>query len=128
MANTLTSTDLLRLLETAQDYLLDSTIGFVRAYQVRESKKPGPDDFVADLGGCGTLVSAAGIRAIVTADHVLKTLPESFGLIVLTRIERQCRRMIVEGARRITVARGLDPARGPDLGLLVLSPIDATKL
>lgn len=42
-------------------YLSDSTIGFVRADKIRESKEPGPEDFVAGLGGSGTLVSAGGI-------------------------------------------------------------------
>jgi hypothetical protein len=129
---TITSTDLLPLLDTA--YLSDSTVGFVRADKVRESKEPGPEDFVAGLGGSGTLVSAAGVRAILTADHVLSgdhehlKLPEGFGLIVLPRLEKQCHQMIVESARRIQIDRGPEPSKGPDLALIVLSPVDEAKL
>ena len=88
MANTLTSTDLLRLLETAQDYLLDSTIGFVRAYQVRESKKPGPDDFVADLGD---LLKRAGQVAGQFAAHRVKLKPNRAPLYRGLRSPRFCR-------------------------------------
>ena len=36
--------------------------------------------------------------------------------------------MVVEGARRIQIARGSDPSKGPDLALVVLSPVDVAKL
>ena len=132
MKKTITSTELLPMIDTA--YLSDSIIGIVRADKVRESKEPGPEDFVAGLGGSGTLVSVPGVRAILTADHVLSgdhehpKLPEGFGLIVLPRLEQQCHRMVVEGASRIQIGRGTDPTKGPDLALIVLSPVDAAKL
>jgi hypothetical protein len=132
LKNTITSADLLSMIDTA--FLSDSTVGFVRADKVRESEKPGPEDFVAGLGGSGTLVSVAGVRAILTADHVLSgdqehpKLPEGFGLIVLPRLGQQCHQMVVEGARRIHIARGTEPSKGPDLALVVLSPVDVAKL
>ena len=120
------------MIDTA--YLSDSTVGFVRADKVRESEKPGPEDFVAGLGGSGTLVSVAGVRAILTADHVLSgdqehpKLRDGFGLIVLPRLEQQCHQMVVEDARRIRIDRGPEPSKGPDLALVVLSPVDVAKL
>jgi hypothetical protein len=132
MKQTITSAELLPIIDTT--YMTDSIVGFVRADKVRESKEPGPADFVASLAGSGTLVSVAGFRAILTADHVLSgddnhpPLPEGFGLILLPRNEQQCHRVIIEGSRRIQIGRGSEPSKGPDLALVVLGPTDAAKL
>ncbi len=64
------STELLPKLDTIMAYLVDPTIGFVKPHKVLKSKSPFREDFRADLGGSGTLVSACGVRAILTADHV----------------------------------------------------------
>ena len=132
LKSTITSAELLSMIDTA--YLSDSAVGFVRADKVRESKVSRPEDFVAGLGGSGTLVSVAGVRAILTADHVLSgdqehpKLLDGFGLIMLPRLEQHCHQMVVEGARRIQIPRGTEPSKGPDLALVVLSPVDVAKL
>lgn len=128
MPKKITSPELLAMLDSFKEFFLDSTIGFVRAYPVKESRQCGPEDFIADLGGSGTLISAAGIRAILTADHVLSELAESFGLILPQSNGRRAHRIIIEGARRIPIARGPEPSTGPDLALLLLSPVDEAKL
>jgi hypothetical protein len=133
MPKTITSSELLPLLERVQSDFLDFTTGFVKPYTVRtrlSAGKPDREHFDAALGGSGTLVSAAGIRGILTADHVLSEFPagEPFGLIVLTRTGRNARKIIADGIGRIPIARGTDESKGPDLGLLVLSPSDAADL
>lgn len=128
MTTTITSTELLPMLEGARAYVAGSIVGFVRAYQKRQSKEPGPEDFVADLGGSGTLVQADGAKGILTADHVLDELPEFFGVVLPTPSGKKHQRMILQAAKRIRVGRGADQSKGPDLALIVLSSVDVTKL
>jgi len=130
---TITNSELLPLLEKVQGDFWDFTTGFVRPYRVRNASivgKPDSDQFDAALGGSGTLVAAAGTRAILTADHVLSEFRagDPFRLIVLTRTRRPWCKIIADGIGRIRIARGTDESKGPDLGLLVLSAADAADL
>jgi len=128
MKTTITSAELLPKLEEARTYVSNSTVGFVRAYQIRQSKEPQPEDFVADLGGSGTLIQAGGSKGILTADHVLDELPEAFGLVLPTTAREKHQQAIVQATRRIRVGRGTDASKGPDLALIVLSPVDSARL
>jgi len=79
MPKTITSSELLPLLEKVQSDFLDFITGFVKPYTVRtrpSAGKPDREHFDAALGGSGTLVSAAAVRGILTADHVLSEFPQ----------------------------------------------------
>jgi hypothetical protein len=108
----------------------DFMVGFARrAPQTRDEKGV----VNAELAGSGTLVTAGGIRAILTAAHVLSILPDddSIGLILPTRHSsgqvRHLTTIDMRIAQKITIARGSDDAQGPDLGLLLLSDIDWSR-
>ena len=121
----ITRSEFLPLLEIASEDLSDYTIGFVK-FQLEAN----PVDAV--LAGSGTLVSAHGVPSILTAEHVISNLPNKgqVGLVALTRFGPQLHRSTIymEHVRRISIARGSEDSKGPDLGLLVLSPIDARDL
>ena len=104
------------MLETVRGDLTDSTVGFVKFLPLQK-----PTDMV--LAGSGTLVSAGGVRAILTAEHVISNLPNSgpIGLIVPTRQGPMRHRTIIymEHVRKIPIAKGRDDSKGPDIGLLI---------
>lgn len=120
---TITDSELLPLLEAGRGDLLDYAVGFVKIPQERAD---------ALLAGSGTLVSACGVHAILTAAHVINELPKSspVGLILSNRIERPFHRLDVDMqlAEKKVIARGCEDARGPDLGLLILSPTDVGRI
>lgn len=103
----------------------DFAIGFV-ALRGSES------DEDAELGGSGTLVQADGTRGILTAYHVLEHLAKqrAIGLIVVPRDEPVLHRVSFkpEAIHPVRIAFGKGDADGPDLGLLVLSSVDAASL
>lgn len=125
MSSTITGSEFLPLLEKARDDLSDCSIGFVKFRQ-----DASPVDAV--LAGSGTLVSAHGVRGILTAEHVISNLPNTglVGLIALSRFGLQLHRVTLdmERVQKIAIARGPEDSRGPDLGLLVLSATDAKNL
>jgi hypothetical protein len=102
----------------------DFAIGLV---SLRKSES-GED---AELGGSGTLVQIDALHAILTADHVLHSLPatQDIGLILASRYDDDLVPMRPTLKRevvcRVRIARGKKKAEGPDLGLLLLSPVDA---
>ena len=78
----------------------------------------------AVLAGSGTLVSIGDRKFILTADHVLKNLPNRgpVGLLLENRSPPQLQRVEIQMdmVDKITVARGSSEARGPDLGIMLL--------
>lgn len=116
MSRTITSSEFMPMLETVRGDLTDSTVGFVKFLPLQK-----PTDMV--LAGSGTLVSAGGVRAILTAEHVISNLPNSgpIGLIVPTRQGPMRHRTIIymEHVRKIPIAKGRDDSKGPDIGLLI---------
>lgn len=109
------------LLASVHGDLTDFSVGFSKAV-------PAEKPTTVTLAGSGTLVSAGGVRAILTAQHVISKLPDSgdVGLIVPTRQQGYHHPVIIDldHARKIPIAKGADDSRGPDLGLLVLSAAD----
>lgn len=100
----------------------DFAIGLVA---VRRSES----DEDAELGGSGTLVRIDDARGILTAYHVLEHLAEerAIGLIIVAREKPLLHRVILDWqtVHPLRVAYGHGSPEGPDLGLLLLSPVDA---
>lgn len=101
------------------------SIGFVT---IREGES-GQD---AALGGSGTLVQVDDLYGVLTADHVLEKLPatQDIGLIIPTRDEPMVHRPMLarDAVHRLRIAHGRCTREGPDLGLLLLSSVDAGSL
>ncbi len=112
------------LLDTVHGDLVDFTVGFVKFCPPQK-----PTEMV--LGGSGTLVSAGGVRAILTAGHVISNLPNSglVGLILPTRFGNQRHQTKIDMAlvKKIIIAQGFDESEGPDIGLLVLPDADLAR-
>ena len=86
------------------------------------------------LLGSGTLVSIDDTKAILTADHVLEVLPETVGLIFPTRYDnlpqaapRLPVKIPMNDLEKKRVGRGEQESEGPDLGLLVLPDLIASR-
>jgi hypothetical protein len=98
------------------------SIGFVRMTK----RKSGEN---AVLGGSGTLVQVDGLYGVLTADHVLEKLPatQDIGLIIPTRDEPIVHRPTLarDAVHRLRIGHGRCTREGPDLGLLLLSSVDA---
>jgi len=111
------------LAKAAFEDLTDYSVGFI----------VGRSDQIGDLGliGSGTLVSFDGFRAILTAHHVLTALPDTglVGLLTPTRFGSRIHRLNVnmQYIKKVFIAKGLNDAQGPDLGLLILAPTDWSK-
>jgi hypothetical protein len=124
MQRTLNSSEFMPMLETVRADLVDSTVGFVNFHPAHE-----PTEIV--LAGSGTLVSAGGFRAILTAAHVISNLPDSgpVGLILPTRFgpHRHQTKIEMQTVRKIIIARGTDEDKGPDIGLLILPSADLAR-
>ncbi len=105
------------LLESASQDLADYAVGFAKIDEAHDVED-------ATLGGSGTLISAEGSHAILTADHVLDNLPDTgmVGLILPTGFEAKLHRVTLDMtlATKIRVARGYVASEGPDLGALLL--------
>ena len=112
------------LAKNAYDDLTDYSVGFIK------SSPHEPTEPV--LAGSGTLVSANGFRAILTAQHVLTNLPTNgqIGLLTPMRFGSRIHRLTVDTqhVHKIPIAKGDDDSQGPDLGLLVLAPADWSRL
>ena len=104
--------------------LTDYSVGFIKA----SPKDPSE----AILAGSGTLISAGGFRAILTAHHVLTNLPDSgsVGLLTPMRFGPRIHRLTIDMdcVQKIPIAKGQIDSQGPDLGLLVLAPADWMRL
>ncbi len=90
------------------------------------------DENTARFCGSGTLVSIGETKAILTAGHVLGALPQTgrIGLALPTRYEptvgSEC--LLMEHVTRVYFGRGENGSDGPDLGLLVLPDLVASKV
>jgi hypothetical protein len=114
--------ELMLLVGEAEAALLDFTVGFVKA--IEKVKLGSEKEIDAVLAGSGVLVTGHDRYAILTAEHVLKTLPESgpVGLILLSGAARKDHQFTLEmeHTQKITVGRGRYEEKGPDLGLIIL--------
>lgn len=99
------------------------SIGFVRVL--------GNEDDAA-IAGSGTLITAAGRFAILTADHVLQALPTSGPLSFVIVREGWTHRHRLQldsfALEKKTVGKASHTADGPDIGVLILPPRDAAVL
>lgn len=86
----------------------------------------------ARLGGSGTLVQIDGTYGILTACHVLDHLKgeEAIGLILVNTVRPFLHRVTVrsERMRWVRIACSDKEGDGPDLGILLLSPVDVGYL
>jgi hypothetical protein len=86
----------------------------------------------ATLAGSGTLVMANGRHAVLTADHVLDNLNRRgfIGLILPTAFGPRFHNKMIDAAlvERISIGKASYDADGPDLGLIMLSPVEAEKI
>ena len=100
---------------------LHYTVGFVRVERSKRAEN-------AILLGSGVLVQVGNVHAILTADHVLDVLPCSgrLGLILSDKSERTT--IDVSGIEYLSIARGDDSGRGPDIGAVLLSDSIASTL
>jgi hypothetical protein len=105
--------------------IADFSIGFVKLQGTGDAQD-------AVLGGSGTLVQVGDANAILTACHVLKYLQrdEEVGLLLANTVEPLIQRLTIrrEALKWITIAHGAVEQDGPDLGLLLLSQVDAAAL
>ena len=107
-------------LKDVADSLADYLAGFVL---INEDK--------ARFLGSGTLVRTTRITAILTAGHVLARLPERgrVGLVLPTRFEPMLRMetLRMEYTKRVCLGRGENMSDGPDIGVLVMPDLVASK-
>jgi len=105
--------------------LSDFVIGFVK---LRETKSEQD----ACLGGSGTLVQIDDTYGILSAWHVLNPLrnADEIGLVLPTRREPFTHRLSLkrEAVLFLKIANCRVQSRGPDLGLLILAPVDIGTL
>lgn len=97
------------------------TVAFVRV-------QDAPDGRRASLLGSGVLVSAGGIRAILTAQHVIRVLPKSGRLCVLLERTPEPHSIDTTGLAFLEIARGGRESEGPDLGAVILAPQIAASI
>jgi hypothetical protein len=125
MGRTLSASELPVVFAAVNDRISDYVIGFVKILLNTD-----PED--ATIAGSGTLVTASGRHAILTADHVLDALPSkgNVGLVLPTRFGPQLHRATLDMGvvLKLTVGRASYDRNGPDLGLILLSPSDISKL
>lgn len=102
----------------------DYVIGFVKLRKQKASEE-------GNLGGTGTLVQINGAFGILTAHHVLEPLKDDpeIGLVVTARSEPTPHRVTLrkETVQPFLIAKG-PHCDGPDLGFLILSPVDSKSL
>ncbi len=112
---------------------IEAEVGALADYFIGFAKlSSAPDEPDAQLAGSGTLVVADGVHAILTADHVLEHLPRSgqIGLIQTTRFQPQAHRftLSMDHAKPVRIGRGAVESEGPDLGLFILPPVEASRI
>jgi hypothetical protein len=84
--------------------------------------------------GSGTLVSVIGgngrkVHAVLTAHHVVEVLPTSGKLgMAIGDCSTKHIEVDTQGLGLVKLARGTDESAGPDLGLVILSPVIADAL
>jgi hypothetical protein len=115
--------DIKKLEPQIRGIVADSSIGFCKFF---------PNDEDCILAGTGTLISCGTVRGVLTADHVLRNLPNSgeVGIVATSSRDVQINRLTLnmQHASKITVGRCSNTARGPDLGVLILPQPIVAKL
>lgn len=124
MQRIVTAVEVPEVLAATNEHIKHFAVGFVKIEGEEHDILPA---------GSGTLVTAGGRHAILTADHVLEALPRSgeFGLVFpIAGTEPRPHRYRLDAAKvqKIRVAQASYDRNGPDLGLLVLGSPDVTKL
>ena len=119
-----TAAEVPEVLAATHEHITNFAVGFVKIEGEEDDAVPA---------GSGTLVTAGGRHAILTADHVLEALPSSgeFGLVLpIARAEPLLNRYRLDAAnvQRVRVAKASYDRNGPDLGLLVLGSPEVSKL
>ena len=101
-----------KLFEAIVQDLAHYSVGFVRV-------KDTPRGQDATLLGSGTCVTIGQTRAILTAHHVVKLLPQSgrLGLILSPNLQQYT--VDTQGLVYREIARGMVDSEGPDLGALI---------
>jgi predicted RecA/RadA family phage recombinase len=95
--------------------LAEHSVGFLRL----EDTSHGRDAF---LLGSGTLVAIGNTFAILTAHHVIQTLPRSGRLGVFLSPTFEPHSIDTGGLVYLKIARGDEDSVGPDLGAVILAP------
>ena len=100
-------------------------VGFARI-EIHDRKES------AISAGSGTLVSVGSVHGILTAAHVLESLPRSGEVGIALNYEDQTRfrRLVIDMDHAVPLMIGgkASGASGPDLAFLRLSPMDVSKL
>jgi hypothetical protein len=116
--------DIQKLEPQIRGMVADSSIGFGKFTSAKK------DD--CELAGSGTLICCDKLRGILTADHVLRDLPDSgeVGIVATTSLDARINRLALDmqHASKITVGKCSNTSRGPDLGVLVLPQPIAARL
>lgn len=124
MERVVTADEVPEILAATSERIAHFAVGFVKIVGQEDDAVPA---------GSGTLITAAGRHAILTADHALDALPRTgeFGLVLpISGTEPRLHRYRLDTAKvqKISIARASYDRNGPDLGLLVLGSPDVTKL
>lgn len=124
--------DTFRLHEMPKALAIEACVG-ISHYSIGLVKlKAGEDIEDAEVGGSGTLVQLGDTFAVLTACHVVDHLRRAavFGLLLANVGEPLPQRILLrsEAVEWRRIARGVNEADGPDLGLLLLSAVDAASL
>lgn len=115
------------LTEDAGQQICDFSIGFVRLKDSASGQEAG-------LGGSGTLVQIGKAHGILTACHVLDQLEhdEAVGLLVANTVAPTPQRVTLPLAATRSIRTRVPCAhrqeQGPDIGFLLISPLDAGAL
>jgi hypothetical protein len=103
------------VIDNAMEDLRQYSVGFVRM-----EFSHGREDAV--LLGSGTLVSIGPTHAVLTADHVLRVLPNEGRLGMILAHHQKPTTFDIQGISYLKIARGTIDADGPDLGAVILAP------
>lgn len=116
---------ILPILEKVSEEIADFTVGFAKLRTCG-----GTDD--ADPAGSGSLVTVGSVHGILTAAHVLVTLPDhgEVGLVQFPRVQSFAHKVTIDmgQAEKLTIAADAFGPEGPDLGFLRLAPEDVGAL
>lgn len=124
MERVVTADEVPEVLAATHEHIANFAVGFVKIEGQEDDAVPA---------GSGTLVTADGRHAILTADHVLDALPNSgeFGLVLpIAGTEPRLHRFRLDAAnvQKVRVAKASYDRNGPDLGLLVLGSPEVSGL
>jgi hypothetical protein len=97
------------------------TIGFLRLH----SNETAED---ATLLGSGVLVKINGIRAILTAQHVVKVLPRQGKIGLALSNKKETSNIDASFLNIVEIERGNSDETGPDLAYIILAAHDANNI